>query len=115
MTLAKYRTAHVAAAVLGWWFLISWPNSGTSTIVGPFRSITQCRLLQKDPTLTGSVRRQCDIDGLANNPGWWFFITGDKTLTLTSGLYPDQPTCDMMRANLTVDNDQVSATCWPAQ
>lgn len=114
MTLGKYRTSHLAAAVLGWWFLISWQTSTTTTAVGPFRSLSQCRLMQKDKTLAGSHQTKCDIDGLANVDGWWFFITGAKDLTLTSGLYPDQATCDQMKANLSVDNDQVSATCWPS-
>lgn len=114
MTLAKYRTSHRLALALGWWFLISWQTSTTTTAVGPFRSLSQCRLMQKDKTLAGSHQTKCDIDGLANIDGWWFFITGAKDLTLTSGLYPDQATCDQMKANLTVDNDQVSATCWPS-
>jgi len=70
--------------------------------------------MQKDPTIAGAHQTKCDIDGQNNIDGWWFFITGAKNLTLTSGLYPDQATCDQMKANLTVDNDQVSQTCWPS-
>lgn|SRR5262245_3237107 len=115
MTLPYLRSLSPAALALAWWFNISWSGSGTATALGPYRSMSQCVTLTRDASIKPAFKTKCDFVGEPGPDGWWFFITGAQTLTLTSGLYPDQQTCDQFRTTLPQDGDTVSATCWPSR
>jgi len=109
-----------SAIVFSWWFANTWPTSQTTTLLGPFRSLSQCNVIKRDQVKLKSKAFACFSDGETLMDGWQLIITGisdnpGTKISLTGGAWMDQATCEEFRASVNTTAEDGASICWPTK
>ena len=104
---------HLTVALLAWYFVNTWPNSHTSTLIEPFRTLSQCSLFRQVQQKLGARVSQCQNNSETPPSAWRMIINGGQTLSLTAGPFQDQTECEAFRAAVIGTNEDTASACWP--
>jgi len=114
----------LSVCALAWYFVNTWPGSMVNTVIGPFRSFSQCQLFRQGQAKQKVKTTNCAQDGETYGPigpvgtplPWYAIINGNSALSLPAGPFQDQAQCEAFKAAVSAsgaqDGDGTSA-CWP--
>ena len=114
--MLKKLKPFLGCMLLAWWFSNTWPGSGTPTLIGPFRSLSQSVPFRQAQTKLKAKVGPTFQDSEPLREAWHTIINGISEfggLSLVAGPFSSQAECETFRSS--VVGEDVTSACWPGK